>query len=371
MRPRSAVPAQLATRSCDVIGDIARHVTGPATIAILASLLPIAACTPSATHPHPAAATGYVLPAELSTNRWFLNAKTAVGVPLRIYLDSAGGMYLKRDAVMRLGLVVETEPTEGDNKFEVVPFPGLADPRIPLPKLPRIPVMAGQAIGDSDGMFGAPWFSGHAFSFDYPARTLTLLDHGTPEVPPEHRLAVGFPRNDAGKVASPYGRIQMIVGGETLDMLLDTGADATLTDSAREALGGGPVERATSFITKTVFNRWRAKHPDWHVIEHADQLPDKNEDAAPMIDCARSWSVATRLVRCGSRAVPTRRSTNGWRSGWTSRPKVHSAATRIEQKFFEKCCRQASKQQIGHLRAWAIHKSLHLLSRTIYAQVPE
>jgi hypothetical protein len=166
-----------------------------------------------------------------------------------------------------------------------VAFPALADPKIPRPELPHMPVIAERVMDGSDGMFGAPWFSGHAFVFDYPARTLTLLDDGgLPEVPAEHRVAVGFVRGDDGKVISPYGRIQMTVDGETLDMLLDTGATVTLTTSARATLGGGQVERATSFITKTVFDRWHAKHPDWRVIEHADTISDKPEDAVPMIE---------------------------------------------------------------------------------------
>ncbi|HEY2385167.1 MAG TPA: hypothetical protein VGK48_28665 [Terriglobia bacterium] len=56
---------------------------------LIASLVSLAACTPSPTDLKPAAATGYILPAELSTDRWFLDAKTAAGGSLRIYLDSA------------------------------------------------------------------------------------------------------------------------------------------------------------------------------------------------------------------------------------------------------------------------------------------
>ena len=127
-----------------------------------------------------------MLPAELSTDRWFLDAKTAAGGWLRIYLDSAGGMYLTKDAVARLRLTVETEG-DGGQTAEMAAFPTLADARIPLPKMPRMPLFAEHFIDGSDGFVGAPWFAAHAFSFDYPARTLTLLDHGTPEVAPEHR----------------------------------------------------------------------------------------------------------------------------------------------------------------------------------------
>ena len=49
---------------------------------------------------------------------------------------------------------------------------------------------------------------------------------------------IGFSRDDSGKVISPYGRIQMIVDGETIDMLLDTGATTHLSPAALAQLPG-------------------------------------------------------------------------------------------------------------------------------------
>ncbi len=45
-----------------------------------------------------------------------------------------------------------------------------------------------------------------------------------------------------------------------------------LTSHALGRLGDGGTTafRGTSFITKTVFERWHARHPDWQAIEHAD-----------------------------------------------------------------------------------------------------
>lgn len=239
--------------------------------------MPVKATTPAT--PAVASRGGHVLPVELSTDRWYLTAKTATGHTVRIYLDSAGGMFLTRAAVSRLGL--PTEPvTEGGETREAVSFPQLVDTSVPLPPGGKVAVLDESGMENTDGMFGAPWFAGHAFTFDYHAGELILLDRGVPEVPAEHRVTVGFPRDASGAVESPYGRIHMIVDGETIDMLLDTGATTTLTDTALAALGGGPKERATSFITKTVFERWRAKHPDWRVIDKADVTANN----APMIE---------------------------------------------------------------------------------------
>jgi len=133
-------------------------------------------------------------------------------------------------------------------------------------------------------MLGAPWFAGHVFTFDYAKRRLVLRPDGdVPSVAAEHRIAVGFQRDDTGAVAVPYGRIQITVDGTVLDMLLDTGATVVLTEAARAALGGAATHRATSFIIASVFERWHEAHPEWRVIEAADQT----SEGEPMIEVPR------------------------------------------------------------------------------------
>ena len=45
-----------------------------------------------------------------------------------------------------------------------------------------------------------------------------------------------------------------------------------LTDSELAQISdGAPAQRATSFITESVFSKWQRRHPDWRVIERADQ----------------------------------------------------------------------------------------------------
>jgi hypothetical protein len=65
-----------------------------------------------------------------------------------------------------------------------------------------------------------------------------------------------------------FPRIRVAVAGDSLDLLFDTGATGLLTDSAAAAIGDGrPARRASSFIASAVFDRWRAAHPEWRVIE--------------------------------------------------------------------------------------------------------
>ncbi len=239
---------------------------------LCASLLLVAACGAAGSAAPPAARSltstrAVVLPTEVLEDRWFLVAPLAAGGALRLYLDSAGGMFVTDAASSRLGLARHTADGE-----TMVTFPAFADPRIPRPNTASLPVMP-RPFADADGMLGAPWFAGHAFVFDYPKHQLSVVE-ALPAVAAEHRIAVHFAPD------MPFGRIQITVAGDPLDMLLDTGAEVALTEPARTALGGAAVERATSFITQRVLARWHAAHPDWRVIEDADT----NVPGSPMIE---------------------------------------------------------------------------------------
>jgi len=216
------------------------------------------------------------LPVVVIEDRFFLETKTASGDPLKLFLDSAGGMYLTRTAVDRLQL-----PTKRDGEKDTAEFPKFFDARVPRPRLEAFPVLGEDAMPGSDGMLGAPWFAERVFTFDYANKRLLLRAAGdVPQVPAPHRMAMGLPRDAAGNVESPYGRIQMQVDGESIDMLFDTGATVVLMPDAMKALGGNAVHRATSFIIASVYDKWRAAHPEWRVIEGADQTGK----GAPMIE---------------------------------------------------------------------------------------
>jgi hypothetical protein len=244
----------------------------------------LAACgaAPAPHTPEPASAGGHglELPVVMEDHRWFLQTTTASGAPLRIYLDSAGGMFLTADAVARLHL--ERRDITGDQgkPEQAVVFPALAVPGIPIP--PVMAVFGRDGLDVGDGMFGAPWFAPHTFTFDYPRRKLILRAPGdVPRVPAAHIARVSFLDAGNGQHAA-YGRIQMIVEGEPIEMLFDTGATVELTEAGVRALGGGAANRATSFITDQVFQAWRKAHPTWRVIEGAGKLEPTT--SAPMIE---------------------------------------------------------------------------------------
>lgn len=197
-----------------------------------------------------------------------------------LFLDTGGGGNLLSDAVAaRLGLPVRTEP----NGARTAPAPGTGTWRdLPLarsgPPAPgRFHVVSAErspmqplfvtALG---GLLAGGWFADRVWTMDYPHHQLWLRD-----APPRETGREWIPiylRTDAqGRHPTNLPRLRVVVDGDTLDMLLDTGASTRLTDSALSVIGdGGPAGRATSFVTAEWFDRWHARHPDWPTVEHAD-----------------------------------------------------------------------------------------------------
>ncbi|MGN6110905.1 MAG: hypothetical protein ACTHU0_37740 [Kofleriaceae bacterium] len=278
---------------------------------------PVSAAAPASDATEPAPGAPIALPIAMVEGRFFLETRTADGQQLRIFLDSAGGMFLAKRAADRLKLAIEREQ-EGEREIETAELPALADPRIPRPALARFPVLedSRRDLDAGDGMFGAPWFAGRVVTFDYAAGKLWLRAPGDlPAVPAAHRIQVGLPRDASGAPSSPYGRIQMQVAGESIDMLLDTGATVALTPAALGQLGGTAVHRATSFITESVFARWRAAHPAWRVIDAADQTVA----GAPMIEVPEVTIAGHRVGPVWFTRRPDR-AFHVWMAQWMDQP---------------------------------------------------
>ena len=123
------------------------------------------------------------------------------------------------------------------------------------------------------GFLGRWWFADRVWTFDYPGHRLLLRAAGdVPSQAPEHRVALGFQTGPDGRRTTHFPRIPVRIDGETLDLLFDTGATTILTAEALATIGDGrPAARGASFIAASVFERWHQRHPDWRVIEKAEQ----------------------------------------------------------------------------------------------------
>jgi hypothetical protein len=211
-----------------------------------------------------------VIPTHYAAGRFLARPVTASGDTLNFFTDTGGGLFVYADVSRREGF-------EGDSggvrlpRFAVgqgIPEPlGSTDG--------RFFVMQDRQPGfdDLDGMLGQAWFADRVWTFDYPAERLLLWPDSTRPARFEsaHIVPLGFRTESTGTRVLSFPRIRVQIDGDSLDMLFDTGATARVPAAALEAVADGlPAERATSFITSSVLARWRARHPDWRVVDDAD-----------------------------------------------------------------------------------------------------
>ena len=208
------------------------------------------------------------------------------GRKLRFFTDSGGGtQMIFPDVVARLGLPVSALLDDEGRELSLARIPEWqSGAGIPAP--PAIHqsvtmethyiVMPRKAAMDppveEDGFLGQGFLGGRVWTFDYVDHRLLLHEAGNvPPHRPDQEIPLHFPLADDGKPAVHFARITVSIDGESMDLLLDTGATLIASPAGASALGAGPERRATSFIAKTVFDRWRQKHPDWRIVERAER----------------------------------------------------------------------------------------------------
>jgi hypothetical protein len=267
-----------------------------------------------------------VLPTIFEDNIIFVTPRTPAGQTLKLMTDSGGGLFMFEGTAARLGLMDRLQHVkEGQQHLDIVPWPDFApEAWIPAPVLgggrfmvvfPAEGEAKSMADRGWDGMLGQGWFRDRVWTFDYPAQSLTLHPGSVAKPAGAAEVPLGF-QMERGSHASGFARIQAEIDGATLDLLFDTGAQSALTPAAIQAMGGTSTYRASAFITRTTFDGWRARHPDWPVVVggeanmHADMIRVDNVRVGGF-DTGPTWFAA-------------RADTNftQWMSQWTDKPIV-------------------------------------------------
>ena len=233
------------------------------------------------------------LPATFIGHRIFVQPVTSDDVQLTFYTDTGGGgMFIEPATVHRLGLPVMS--TEGESiASESVAFPAFhPDASIPRGRYSDQLAVVAAPYRDTDvmrwdGFLGHSWFADRVWKFDYLQRQLAYRTDLGWEIR-DHMCPLGFKTDDTGKRPTAFPRITAMIDGETRDFLLDTGAMVQLTAAAQASavLADGPPIRGTSFVTHSLFEVWRTRHPDWRVVENADAYGGEAMIQVPVVHLA-------------------------------------------------------------------------------------
>ncbi|MBA3963646.1 MAG: hypothetical protein H0X40_17350 [Chthoniobacterales bacterium] len=226
---------------------------------------------------------GGVVPSTFDADRVYVRLTSPdSNSPLVFYTDTGGGLVLSRDALARLKMKTRTV-TDPDAIAELGPNAQVVDARafnsaIDGPKLPDdtflVVVPEVRQIAEwpkqEDGILGEAWFGGHVWTWNYPGRQLILRSPGWHPEGDARSFSVRFKTDAQGRPVTNFPGIKVQIDGQTIPMLLDTGAETLLTAPSLSKIGdGGPLFRATSMIAKSLFDRWHSSHKDWRVVEDA------------------------------------------------------------------------------------------------------
>jgi len=221
-----------------------------------------------------------VLPTLYIADRFFAVPITERGDSVTLFLDTGDNSRVWQTFAARVGL--HPESTRLNNAGVLVArLPDFrVDRAVPNPSLNngRVIVTPPQDHFDTlmsthaDGQLGSDWFANRVWTFDYPGHRLLLQSDTALEAPAgAHQAQLGFPTDSTGRRVGHTPHIVIVVDGDSINTLFDTGATMWLPNAALRAVNdGGPSERASSIIWGWMFARWRQRHPDWPVVENAD-----------------------------------------------------------------------------------------------------
>lgn len=211
---------------------------------------------------------GRQLPTRYAADRFYVRPVLQSGDTLEFFTDTGGGLFIYARAASEAGL----EP-DSSGFVSLPPFRDGAWIPPPLGS-PGSKVFVFDTddppLDARDGMLGQAWFADRVWLFDYPGRSLALLDATPAWAGTDHVAALSFLTDSGGARVAHFPRIRVEVDGDSLDMLFDTGATGVLTPASRGRIQAGDTIIGTSFITTEVVDRWVARHPDWPVIQDAD-----------------------------------------------------------------------------------------------------
>ncbi len=223
--------------------------------------------------------------AVFTENRIYVDFKTKNGEKVKFYTDSGGGKIIQPSAIEKFGL--ETKKVEeGENTFELVRLDSICEANN-TPKLegPLFVYTGENHFKESEGMLGAQWFGNKIWNFDYINKTLSVVHRvDWSKHDKKHTVDLGYMENEEGQHLTHFPRIPIVVEGETIQTLFDTGASIFLSDEGKKQTGDEVI--GGCFIIADIFDKWRAEHPDWRFIAKGDALIKEDIIEVPKVTIA-------------------------------------------------------------------------------------
>ncbi|GLU44386.1 hypothetical protein Musp01_20100 [Muricauda sp. NBRC 101325] len=155
------------------------------------------------------------------------------------------------------------------------PFSPVKESFLMIPPMDGELKMVSEKMPDMDAFLGQGFFMGKSWTFDYLKQeiwTNTPLNRNDESHPDVQRI--GLKKNNQDAVIFGHPSMEIIVDGEPIDVLFDTGASFVLSDNGKKLLNTDLETMGGSFIASSIFDEWKRKHPDWKIYTESDQNRD-------------------------------------------------------------------------------------------------
>lgn len=158
------------------------------------------------------------------------------------------------------------------------PFKAVTSPVMMIPTMNNDIKLMLDVQPEMEAFLGQSFFMGHSWTIDYPNEIIMV---NTPikdsSVHDAYVQKLGFKKNT--KQVKIYGHpsMKVVIEGDTIDVLFDTGATIVLSEEGKRMLKTTKKTLGGSFIAASLYNKWRKEHPEWKYYSKADLAGDMIE----------------------------------------------------------------------------------------------
>lgn len=195
------------------------------------------------------------------------------------YTDTGGKNFLYKSALKKLK-IRKSKVNLWNDKLEKECF---VLNGLPTPKVPSFYFLNESNLIE-DGMLGREWFADRIWQINYSDSTfgeLTAIPNEFSYLEP-----LQFLKNESFENINHLPRISTIIDGDSLSLLLDTGAQVRLSDEAKITIKNDDLV-ATSFVCSSLFQKWHREHPEWIFIAKGDKENESDMLQVPQITIGR------------------------------------------------------------------------------------
>ena len=229
------------------------------------------------------------LPSELIDGRFFLKIPTLNNDTIIGFCDTGGGytaIYYTTLQKIKLDTKISQVEIKGektnfvfakdlyDSKY--IPYPTIANyyksdinyPFFEIPDTSEQMDLFSKYV-PHDVFLGQFFFINKSWTFDYKSGKLFVNTPVYANVSDGNTQLIGFKKDRQGNKRFGHPSMKIVVDGETIDVLFDTGATLLLGENSKTYFGNKKAAGG-SFIAKSIFDIWHKQHPDWRVIEKGE-----------------------------------------------------------------------------------------------------